>query len=601
MARRAIETPFFVSLVMGVTPFKYFTTLLRESQAKLVTVEEAELLLSDIFHHPGLYQEFITPVNDTATQTLPLKDWLNEDHFGTVRPYQIPALPWDHMLPSDVPIDRAYMPGYKGIDRKDLGEAYECGGRSTSKSWGLVHDATQTPCVRRGEETLVTSRDDNHLTKRLDTIKIYVTQHPLLSELVSGKAKWNEPYARVEFVNGHVIKGIYESTSGEGENYVGEKFHRKLIDEFQLTSMQAWKNLHDATADGQGCVVRATGVSDGRRDTPMHKIRTDTEKQAAVYKKPQYLSESWTPRRKRDAIDEYGGIDSQDYKTNVDAEEGEEVSTVWNLRDILLCTKVPKEDQRKNLDNKHFVQCPILQINKQDIDEEGLPSPARFPEVQNIEWPIFIPVDIGWKRDPTIAGVFGIEPVKDEFKIHQWGNIEMLHVDYSDQAAILLEMAKHYKADGVGIDYTGSDGTAVAQEWERLDDPYIDEVWFVKWDTRVPILVEGQKRFGRKKEPDKKVDKRHFITLRMMTRFGNRMAELLYDDSTILEFRTEVKKPSTSRASTYEFLYSAPKGDHRIAMMRILEYMLYLSPTRQKQKRMQDSLWSSDILGLGRI
>ena len=569
----------------------------------MAAVEDTALLLSDIIHHPGLYQEFVTPVNDTATQMLPFKDWLPEDHFGRVRLYQIPALPWDHMLLSDVPIDRAYRPGYKGIDRNDLGEAHERGGRSTSKSWGLVHDATQTACVRAGEETLVTSRDDNHLTKRLDTIKIYVTQHPMLMELVSGKPKWNEPYARIDWGNGHVTKGIYESTAGEGESYLGEKFHRKLIDEFQFTSLTAWMNLHDATADGQGCVVRTTAVSDGRRNTPAHRIWSDPEKQSKVHKKPQYLNESWTPKRKQDAIKEYGGIDTQEYKQNVDAEEGEEVTGVWSIRDILFCTRVPKEDKRKHLDNREFIECPILRILGDEIDEGWVPSPVQFPEVLNLEWPVLIPADIGYKRDPTVAGVFGVELLKaDEFRIHQWGNVEMKGVDYADQAKVLLEMAKHYNAEGVGIDYTGADGVSVWQEWNRIDDPYVDDIWFALWDSRVPIEIKGKKRLGRKREPDKKVDKIHFITLRMLTRFGNRLAELYYDPEAMVEFRTEVKKASSGRSSAKEFIYMAPIGDHRIAMMRILEYMVYLLPVRQKRKQMSDSLWTSKgLVGVGRI
>ena len=99
-------------------------------------ISDNEIALYEVLHHPAEFIEFMTPVDERATRRLPLQTWFDEDHFGSVRPYQLPGLPWDHMLPDDkYPIDASKAPGYRGVDRVGVGNGLIFGGRKTSKSF----------------------------------------------------------------------------------------------------------------------------------------------------------------------------------------------------------------------------------------------------------------------------------------------------------------------------------------------------------------------------------------------------------------------------------------------------------------------------------
>jgi hypothetical protein len=564
---------------------------------------ENELALCETLHHPIAFQEFVTPVNARATKTLPMEDWLEEDRWGNVRVYQYPTLGWDHLLPDSVPIDS----GGREADRVSMGNCFDWGGRATSKSWGGTHDELQDGIVRAGELSLVTSLDDNHLEKRIELLWKYKNQHPLFKVLVTGARR--DPHAIMNWWNGHETNGIIESTTGEGDTYLGTHAHRVNIDEFQLTSQNAWTKLHDAVSE-DGCVMRTTGVSDGRLDTPAHDTRNSDQYAPYVHEKPQMLNKiKWTPANKLRAIETYGGIDSQGYKTNILALEGDPMSGVWDMDQIKACIATMSEDSRKNVENRRPQKCPVEYVNGVKFKEyvenfmagyiadgkskekaralavERVIGTIDFPADRDAKQRVVLSMDVGKRIHPSVVGIWGIDEKGNPVL---WGIVIFYSVDYEDQAEILKHMIDRYGADYIGLDTTGRGGDAIAEKlikWRSVDEglTIVPVVFSSTVEVPDPTKTEGRRK--RDRNAKKKLGVKYFATSQLQIRFQRQAITLLHDFSMLTEFQTEVAKRSSGRTQSVPETYFGPRGDHRIDMLRCLEMLLYVMTAKRGRAR----------------
>ncbi len=540
------------------------------------SLTQNELCLYEILHHPVLFMEFITPVNERATTVLPFRDWLHSDNWGRVRLYQLPTLGWDHLLPDDVPIDS----GGKSVDRKAIGTCYDWGGRNTSKSWGLIHDVLQDGIVRPGEEDLVTSRDANHLAKRMDSIWRYTQEHPLIRALITSKKK-SDPFATIEWWNAHKTIGVYESIAGKGDNYLGTHSHRVNIDEFQLTSDTAYKKLYDAKAE-DGCVYRTTGVSDGRMDTPAHAIRNDPEEASHVHQKAQFLNEIvWTATNKKKAIESYGGEEAQDYKTNVKAEEGDPTTGTWNMAHVQLCLVKLAQDRRKPLDYQRPVICPVVRIPGSQITKHFKFENIQFPRIRaslNDSISVWLSMDVGGRSDPTVIGVWGVD--KDRIP-HLWGLVILMQFDdYDDQVKVVEEMISFYGVSYVGVD-TGEGGGQHITVKLRANKGISASIIGVVFSSNVVIPdltgLEPEAQRRNVETPTRNLSIKCYTTNQLQIRLQQQRIKLLHDAEFMTQLLTEVTKQSSGRMRTIpETYHPGAQGDHTIAMLRVLEYMFYV-------------------------
>ena len=544
-------------------------------------VTASELALHELLHHPAVFMEFITPVDDKGTTVLPFRDWFAADHWGQTRLYQLPSLGWDHMLSSSVPIDA----GGLGIDRVALGTVDDCGGRNTSKSFGLVHDVLQDALVRPGEQCGITSRDANHLTKRLEELWKY-RYHPFCRPLIV-RARRGEPYSIIEWWNGHESIGVYEGTAAEGDNYLGTHWQRVNIDEFQLMSREAWRKMYDAKSE-EGVVMRMTGVSDGRRDTPAHDVRNDPAWQRYLNIKPQYLNERvWTPGNKVRSIRAYGGVDSQGYVTNVDAGEGEPVSGVWDLAALRACVLTLAADKHKPLEARRTIRCPQVKLHARDfVDAHGGPN-VELPPDRNSAVDVWLSIDVGKRRHPSVIGIWGI----DKEIPHLWGMVVLNKVEYPDQAMFLQQLIRYYGVVRVGVDIGEAGGDQIVSELSRWKKkPAGLEIMPFNFSAHVEVpdlgvVVREGKRRKRDKEATKKYGLKYFTTVQLQRRIAERRIVLLYSEEMFTEFGSEVAKVTTGRFSTIPESYYGPQGDHIIDMIRVLEAMMFYHAQNKQQKR----------------
>jgi len=567
-----------------------------------VELTESEWTLYEALHHPAIFMEFVTPVDDRATKVLPMADWLTNDHWGFVRPYQIPTLGWDHMFLDDVEIDSEGQ----HTDRVTAGTCFDWGGRATSKSFGGTHDELQDGVLRVSEDSLITSKDDNHVTKRIELLWKYKETHPLFKVLML-KAR-QDPYVTIDWWNGHTTYGIPEGTYAQGEAYLGIHVHRVNIDEFQLMSVQGWEKLLDARDKEAGCVVRTTGVSDGRIDTPAHQTRHLARYARYVHIKPQMLNErGWSPHAKRNAIEGYDSEDSQGYKTNVLAEEGEPVQSAWDIDQILACTA--KVRSTKTMVNRELVKCPVEKVSvefKRFVEEkmiayraEGMSkerarekatqeaiAKINLPPARDLDCEVVLSMDVGLRASPSIIGIWGIDKKR---KVHLWGLVNTYKLDFSDQAEVLKYIIKRYDIKSIGLDATGNDGQAIIQilvRWRSEEEGLFIAPVIFSSTVELPDPTQPVKKGRKAKQATRKVRVKYYVTCQMRTRFQQQGIELLHDPTTFVEFRTETAKSSDSPVTGET--YSTPTTDHRIDMMRVLEMLLFLMSTKKRKRRMRD-------------
>lgn len=568
-----------------------------------MSLTESEWHLYEALHHPAIFQEFITPVDDRATKILPMEDWLENDHFGFVRPYQYPTLGWDHMFLDNVPIDSHGQE----VDRIMAGQCYDWGGRATSKSFGGTHDELQNGVLRPSEESLITSKDDNHVDKRIQLLWRYKESHPLFRVLISHAKQ--DPFVTVNWWNSHKTYGIPEGTYAQGEAYLGYHFHRINIDEFQLMSQQGWKNLHDCRDKESGCVIRTTGVSDGKVDTPAHKTRQERRYARFVHIKPQMLNErGWSPYAKKNAIESYDGEDTQGYKTNVLAEEGDPVQSAWDIDQIVSCIAKQPSQKYRPIANRDSITCPFVRVNgvpfKRAIEEkmrvyrsdgmtkekareratlEEIAKRVVLPAERDLNYRVVLSMDVGQRMSPSIIGVWGLD---ENNKPHLWCILVIFKVDYPNQAEILKYVIKRYDVKSIGVDATGNDGQAIIQilvRWRSEEEGLFIVPVIFSSTVELPDLTQPKKRG---KQPTRKLRVKYYATCQMRSWFQQQEIELLDDYAMFREFRTESAKSSDN--PVVGETYSTTTSDHRIDMMRVLALLLFYMDTKQKKRRMRD-------------
>jgi len=321
----------------------------------------------------------------------------------------------------------------------------------------------------------------------------------------------------------------------------------------------------------------------------------------------------WNPRVKQDAIEAYDGEESQGYKTNVLAEEGEPMAGAWDIAQIHACMVTKPEDRHKPIVNRGFVKCPVTVVNgvrlKERIEEEMAKHIAGgrsketarrmatdreigmidLPQDRDLGQKVVLAMDVGKQIHPSIIGIWGID---ERRKPHLWGMLVLLKVDYEEQTEILKRVIERYEVIGLGIDATAADGAGIAEQlvrWKSEDDGlYIAPIKFNS-TLEVPDTASSHmeaRRRHKQTDDTRKLDIKYYATYLMRLRFQKMDIELLHDYGMMLEFQTEMcRQGQSSRAPE---TYYGPKGDHRIDMMRCLEILLLYMVMYAKVSRNRD-------------
>src|SRR3990167_154422 len=203
-----------------------------------------------------------------------------------------------------------------------------CTGRKTGKTLILEARIIRTGMnhVQQGggitEAMLFTPRDAQ-LSPIIDRVYGRISRTPFLKAFVSEMRRGEAP--KLEFKTGLVWYARIEGISGRDDNMVGLRARYILGDELAFGNEQCHSSrIQTALPD---CEWWYSGVPNGVRNSPFYRLdQTQVGDGWSRHKYPTFINPIYSSEaQKVELVKDYGGVDTQGYRTQVDGEWGDEL------------------------------------------------------------------------------------------------------------------------------------------------------------------------------------------------------------------------------------------------------------------------------------
>jgi len=483
------------------------------------------------------------------------------------------VLGFDYLLVDDP--DRTDAENFD--DRVALGQLIGRGGRTYGKTIALVDfDNIQEVLMRDGAEHVLAGYNTEKLKGRFEFIAKYVEEHPLF-RLFHNEGKIdpvNRSLKTISLANGHITYGVIEGQKNPGDQFLGKHPEKTTFEEMQMFSSEAWMKHVDARSE-LGCIIRGSGVPDGRRDTPFHDMINDRNMTRIWYSS--FVNPNYTKKRDAERAEFYGGRHTHGYRTNVLGQEGDVASGAWDMEDIEAC----ENGKPIKLFEINKVNYPIF---KADPDRVFIMSaPASMPLR-------VIATDIG--RAPTECGIWAWQVKNEKWELIY--RVKMNGLVHYQQAFVLDYLADFFNAATIGIDATDGLGLSVAVE---LIDENQTEFKGKKYYKRVqPINFSGNVEIGfeRGEDGDIRFEKGEPIPIKQhideamwkcgLAWFHEERLSLPIDDELKTQFQAELAVLGQTK-----YIFQSPLPNHVISMFKVFLRSVQVlepdkTPTRRQQK-----------------
>lgn len=438
-------------------------------------------------------------------------------------------------------------------------------GRGCGKTDELIKDTLQDALLLPGQETLIATQFEIHLTRPCDSLIDIINTHSFF-KLFKGPSH-RRPFYKF-FLGKHIIHGLSAGSEG-GSNFLGLHVDRIKIDEAQKVEKVVEQKMRQAVRN-DACKWKYYGVLDGRRDTCLYQHAfNDPSIRDKTFRFPSYLRPTWTYDEGTRLEREYGGRGSQTWLNNVEGEAGEPTYGVWPYKDMvdamistdpLIDVVVTMEDLKDHQtidfdfarENRlcwfslDFLSLPIFDF-KYDECYGGLDASSGFgdPAV------LILAFKIGnkWKI-PVRYSFSGISP--------------------NDVTWMVKYIMQAYNCSIIAIDTTGADGKNVRDNLASY--------------TTYPVtysenVIVGEGPDGNPTEANVK----EFSTKLAVDNLRSNRFIICDSPSWLMEFEQEKVK----RGVSGRLIYNAPT-DHTISSFRALNLLLWdlpnvLNPHEQEE------------------
>jgi len=420
------------------------------------------------------------------------------------------------------------------------------GARTIGKSLDMNITIINKAIIHSNKESLVSAYRKTHIKDRLEDVISYMDADKFLKKFFKTESNTSlkeaisrSPIYTIKLKNGHVISGI---SVGDDVNCIAIQGHHpqiRYIEETQSYPRHAWVKFQNTQAQ-EGSIDRYYGVPDGRIDTPFREMDTTIGK----FKNKRFhisrrLDPNFTQEKKNQYIQTLGE-DSNEFKSQVDAEWGERAWGVWNDQDILDCFL-------RNAEGDY-----IKRLQKIDVFRKDYKSPAEslymLRSLPENGLDVILAIDTGYSEPTVILPFF--------YWKNKW-NLETIislkdRIIPDDQAEIIDYIADFYKASLISIDCTSADGRAPATS---LCNPKRIEFANKNYEKRVVMveftktdLIGYQKPDNLEKQLIEITEKvKNHTTNILRTKFSNKDFCLSYDEDILLDFNSESQKKDSER------------------------------------------------------
>lgn len=388
---------------------------------------------------------------------------MKDDTLAHVRLGQIPLLSHEYILADDPKLtDKENFQLRKGA-----GDCYALGGRLFGKTLFVEKiDFLVSVSELGAEKCGFSSYDAIHIRGVLEEVIQCLENHPFF-QLYEARITRSPSYSFF-FKSGYSLEGINMNITGKkpGAQFFQKHLTRLYMEEASFETEQIFNQRRDSVSE-DGCIFRMAGMTNFTKYTPCGKIFYDYSKKGHIVNLPQYVNPKWDEKKKMEAIKDFGGEQSLNYRVFVKGEVVEDGVSVFDMVRV-----------RKNYDEDR-------QIKTFEIPKELFPN---FQDIIFVEKPknatiTYIFADIGESAPTEIGIVFQIgKNLRYEY------NITLYNLTDKEQFKIFEWLGRTLEANFIAIDCTDGTGRAIFRSLEQVFPK--ENLQWVAFNEKVDIDFE---------------------------------------------------------------------------------------------------------------
>lgn len=299
-----------------------------------ISQEDLEFML--VMHNPVALAECLFTNFENVLQ--PIEE---ETQLAKVRTYQLPMFSYEYMLFYNKDLTKK-----QNFElRKGAGTIYSVAARKLGKTLFVeIIDICISALLLDGEEVVFTSCDALHIRPVLDKVMNIFSNNQFINMFVKRMTK--SPNYKIEMENGYVLQSVNQNyqSRNPGNSFFGHHCKRMYIEEISTEIEEVYKKRIEAVSD-HGCVVRASGMTNFTKYSPIGKIFSKAEYKPFIHNIPIYANPEWNEEEKKKAVREHGGEETMSYKVfclGKIMEDGIAVIDMQKVRDNYLKDKEVK-------------------------------------------------------------------------------------------------------------------------------------------------------------------------------------------------------------------------------------------------------------------
>ena len=334
--------------------------------------------------------------------------------------------------------------------REMAGSVYALCGRLIGKTIMVESvDILLSMLLMGNERVGLTSLDLLHIRGVIEDVIRGLEHHPIYA-LLNPKIT-RSPNYRIELSTGYLLESVNQNLSAKlpGVSFHQKHFSRLYSEECSYETDEVFKKRAESVGE-YGCVIRASGMTNFTRYSPIGRIFYSLEYKPHVVNMPQLVSPAWDARAKRVAMEKHSGEETASYRIYVMGQVIEEGLSVLDMERV----------RRHYLDDKtikHF------EVGKDQF--ERFRDLIIIDKMKNAE-KVWIAADIG-ESAPTEIAIFFQIPTNDLPKYRYAYNITLYNLTDKQQEVVFEWIASQLGAHFVAIDTTEGTGRAIFRRLEE--------------------------------------------------------------------------------------------------------------------------------------
>jgi len=368
-------------------------------------------------------------------------------------------------------------------------------------------------------------------------------RNSFLKKFITGSGGINSSSFKISLLNGTTLLCRIAGQSGTGANLIGLHTPFILLDEGGYFPHMAWQEMQPSLNKfTSGFRELVAGVPTGLREkNVLYQADMDsdiyTKHRVSAYDNPRFTDQDIT-----EAIDQYGGKDTDDFIHYVLGEHGKPVFAIFDRGTMAI-------------DNYPVMKLAINGMetrNKSDI----LSQIRAFPEIKNLGRyeSVLIGIDLGY-TEPTAILIIRVSP-EGTMKFH--GRIQLNKVSYPIQEEIIDILDDKFNPSLMGID-KGSSGMSLLQHLME-DEKYKHKMYNKRI---IPIDFSSSVSVGVDADGKEIKTKTKSFTTSVLQDYTNNH-KVVYS-STDIELVAELERMTYTKSTTGQIVYKTmtPNGGKR--------------------------------------